>query len=166
MAETYSTEYTGLYITKPPAKQRHINLNLRFSVWTYTQVLTGTAADTLKIGKLPAGSILLPPLCVFAFAGFTSGMTLSVGWGAYTDFDGVVQAASATGIFNASDVSNGTGMLHGGMQTGATPDDDNPAVMIKDFRNATAVDIYATFGSQAPGANATLTSILVYGNEG
>lgn len=168
MAETYSTEYTSLFITKPTVKIDHNQVALRVIPFTYTQVLAGTAADTVVIAQLPPNSQLLLPSCVFYFAGFTSGMTLSVGWKAYTDLDGVVQALNATGLFNASDVSNSVGMLHGGMQTAATPDDENPVVsaIAKNFRNVTAVDIFCTFGAQAPGASATLNGYLTYINLG
>jgi hypothetical protein len=146
MAETYSAEYTALYVTKPPAKTKRQNVAMRVLPFTYTQVLTGTAADTCKIQQLPPFSMLFMPSCVFYHEGFTSGMTLSVGWGAYTDSAGVVQAASATGLLNAADVSNGTGMLHGGMDSVATPDDFNPVAtsILKDFDNVSPVDIYVT----------------------
>jgi hypothetical protein len=168
MAETYSTEYTNLYITKPVVKTARQNVGMRVLPFNYTQVLAGTAADTVVLQQLPPMSQLYLPSCVFYFAGFTSGMTLSVGWKAYTDVDGVVQALSATGLFSASDVSNGVGMLHGGMQTAATPDDENPVVgaIMLDFRNATPIDIFATFNSQVPGASAVLKGYLVFGNIG
>jgi hypothetical protein len=132
------------------------------------QVLAGTAADTVVLQQLPPFSQLYLPSCVFYFAGFTSGMTLSVGYKAYTDADGVVQALSATGLYSAVAVSNGTGMISAGMLTIATPDDANPvvgAIMI-DFRNSTPVDIFATFNTQVPGANAVLKGYLIYSNIG
>jgi hypothetical protein len=141
---------------------------MRIIPFTYTQVLAGTAADTVLLASLPPLSALLVPSCVFYHEGFTSGMTLSIGWQAYTDVYGVVQALSATGIINAADVSNGTGMLHGGMDSTATPDDFNPVAtsIFKDFHNRTPVVIYATFGSQVPGANAILNGYLTYVNLG
>jgi hypothetical protein len=168
MATTYSQEYQALYITKPVAKQARQNVGMRVLPFTYTQVLAGTAADIVYLQQLPPMSQLYLPSCVFYFAGFTSGMTLSVGWGAYTDVDGVLQAASATGLFSAAAVSNGTGILHGGMISLATPDDTNPVVtsIAKDFRSATPVDIFATFNSQVPGASAVLNGYLVFGNIG
>ena len=168
MAETYSLEYTNLYVTKPPVKTVRQSVALRVMPFTYTQVLAGTAEDTCVIAQLPPFSQLYLPSCVFYHAGFTSGMTLSVGWKAYTDADGVVQALSATGLFNAADVSNGTGMLHGGLDSVATPDDFNPvaSAIMKDFNNKSAVDIYVTFGAQVPGASAVLSGYLVYGNIG
>jgi hypothetical protein len=102
-------------------------------------------------------------------AGFTAGMTLSLGWGAYTDKNGVLQAASATGLINATDVSNTTFVIHGGMQAQATPDDlmteliSNP---YKIFDNVTPVDLFVTFNDQVPGANATLVGKFVFDNIG
>jgi hypothetical protein len=168
MAETYSTEYTALYITKPAAKVDRVGVPLRMIPFTYTQILAGTAADTMLLAQLPPLSQLLLPSCVFYFAGFTAALTLSIGWQAYTDVDGVVQSASATGLFSASDISNATGMLHGGLQSGPTPDDENPVVtsVMKNFRNATPVTIFATFNAQAPGVNAVLNGYLIYANLG
>jgi len=168
MATTYSTEYQNLYITKPAVKTPRQNVGMRYLPFTYTQVLAGTAADIVYLQQLPPFSQLLMPSSTFYFAGFTSGMTLSVGWGAYTDSSGVLQAASATGLFNAAAVSAGTGMLHGGMMTIATPDDVNEVVtsIMKDFANQTPVDIFATFNAQAPGVGAVLVGYLVFGNIG
>lgn len=168
MAETASTEYTNLYITKPPVKTQRQHVWTRVEPFSYTQVLAGTAADTCLLAQLPPYSMLLLPSCVFYFSGFTSGMTLSIGWQSYVDKDGVTQAASATGLFNAAAVSNGTGMLHGGVITLSTLDDTNPVAssIAKDFANQTPVVIYATFGAQAPGANAVLSGYLMFANIG
>lgn len=164
MAETYSTEYASLFNSAPAVKTMYTRHNPRTEPFTYTQVLAGTAADTCLLAKLPPKSMLLLPSSTFYFAGFTSGMTLSIGWQAYTDVNGATVAASATGLFNAADVSNGVGMLHGGMQTAATPDDENPVVgaIMKDFNNRSSVVIFATFGAQVPGANAVLNGYLMY----
>lgn len=166
MAETYGLEYTNLYITKPAAKTQRNHVWLRGMPFNYTQVLAGTAADTVVLAQLPPFSMLD---CVASWVygtGFTAGMTLSIGWKAYTDKDGVVQAASAAGIFSAADVGNATFVLTGGLQAQATPDDEIPAVRLKDFANMTPVDIYATFGAQVPGANAVLQGVLYFMNIG
>lgn len=168
MAETFSTEYTALYVTKPPAKQQRIAVSPKALPFDYTQVLAGTAADTCVLQQLPPFSQLDLILSWISGEGFTAGMTLSLGWKAYTDITGAVVAASATGLFNASDVSNTTFVLNGGMQATATPDDEIPviAARLKDFQNVTPVDIFATFGTQAPGANARLRGVLYYLNIG
>jgi len=166
MSETYSLEYQALFLTKPAGKVNRVGVPLRRMPFTYTQVLAGTAADTVLLAQLPPLSELDLIASWFYFAGFTSGMTLSIGWTAYTDVNGVAQVASATGLFNASDVSNATGVLTGGMQAQATPDDELPAAaaVLKDFANATPVTIFATFNTQAPGAAAVLKGVLYYTN--
>jgi hypothetical protein len=121
MAETYSSEYTALYVTKPPAKTQRQSVQIRVMPFTYTQVLAGTAADTVVIAQLPPFSQLYLPSCCFYMTGFTSGMTLSLGWKAYVDKSGVTQALSATGLINALDISNGTGFFMGGMLSGRLP---------------------------------------------
>ena len=168
MAETFSTEYTNLVITKPTVKTQRIAISPKAFPFDYTQVLAGTAADTCVLARLPAFSQLDLILSWISGEGFTSGMTLSLGWKAYTDSSGVVQAASATGLFNASDVSNTTFVLNGGMQATATPDDEIPviAARLKDFQNVTPVDLFVTFGAQAPGANARLRGVFYYLNIG
>lgn len=168
MATTYSTEYNNLYITKPVAKTQRQNVGLRALPFTYTQVLAGTAGDIVYLQQLPPFSQLFLTLSVFYFAGFTAGMTLSIGYSAYTDKDGVLQAASATGLFNAADISNGTGVLQSAMQAVGTPDDQVPAVgaIMKDFQNQSVVDVFATFNDQVPGANAVLNGVLVFSNIG
>lgn len=168
MAETYSTEWTNLYRTSPVVKTMYMSRGVGFVPFTYTQVLAGAAADTVLLGKLPPKSLLMLPSCVFYFAGFTAGMTLSIGWAAYTDVDGASVAADANGLFNAADISNGTGMLHGGMQTVATPDDENPVAgaIMRDFNNRDPATIFGTFNTQAPGANAVLNGYLIFVSAG
>lgn len=166
MAETYSQEYNSLFLVRPAVKVQRYGVNVRMLPFTYTQVLVGTAADTMLLPPLPPLSMLLLPSCVFYFAGFTAGLTLSLGWQAYQDVNGVTVAANATGLFNAVAVSNATGILHGGMMSAATPDDINPVVasIMRDLNNATPVTLVATFGAQAPGVNATLLGYLIYAN--
>lgn len=169
MAETYSVEYTALHITKPAAKTQRQNVALRGRQFTYTQLLAGTAADTCKLVQLPPFSALDMVASWMRGAGFTATMTLSLGWGAYTDSSGVVQAASATGLINATDVSNATFILNGGMQVQATADDIIPELIaspLKVFDNMTPVDIFATFNVVAPGANATLNGVFYFLNIG
>ncbi len=169
MATTYSAEYQALYISKPPVKTPRQNVPMRALPFTYTQVLAGTAADICYLQQLPPFSALDMVLSWMRGAGFTSGMTLSLGFGAYTDADGVLQAASATGLINATDVSNTTFVLQGGMQAQGTPDDlitelvANPYVV---FRNATPIDLFVTFNTQAPGAAATLVGKFQFDNIG
>jgi hypothetical protein len=168
MAETYSTEYTNLFITKPVVKTQRIGVSPKVFPFQYSQVLAGTAEDTCVIAQLPPFSTLDLIASWISGEGFTNGMTLSVGWKAYTDRDGVVQALSATGLLNAADVSNTTFVLTAGMQATATPDDQIPVIAsrLKAFHNATPVDIYVTFGGQVPSATGELVGVLYYYNIG
>ena len=169
MAETYGAEYTALYITKPAAKTLRQSVWLRGSPFSYTQVLAGTAADTCVIVQLPPYSMLDLVTSWMKGSGFTSGMTLSLGWKAYVDGDGVTQALSATGLYNALDVSNTAFAIQGAMNVNSTPDDaitEMAALGYKNFNNSSPVDLYLTFGSQVPGAAATVNGIFYYLNIG
>lgn len=168
MAETYSTEYTNLFITKPATKTQRIGVSPKVFPFSYSQVLAGTAEDTCVIAQLPPFSTLDMIASWISGEGFTNAMTLSMGWKAYTDRDGVVQALSATGLFNAADVSDTTWVLTGGMQATGTPDDQVPVIAsrLKEFHNMTPIDIYVTFGGQVPSATGELRGVLVYYNIG
>jgi hypothetical protein len=167
MAETFSLEYTQLYIQKPAAKTQRQHVWLRAQPWSYTQVLVGTAADTCVVAQLPPYSMLDLVGSWMKGSGFTAAMTLSVGWKAYTDQFGVVQAANANGLYNALDVSNTAFVVTGGMNSNATPDDsltEMAALGYKDFQNASPVDLILTFGAQAPGVGATVHGIFKFMN--
>lgn len=164
MAETYSAEFTSLWITKPPGKVNWYGYEIRYMPVTYPQVLDGDIGDTVVLARLPACTTLLLASSVLAYSGFTQNCTLSLGWKAYTDNDGVIQAASAAGLFNGLDISDASGLLHGGLAVEATPDDALPVVTagVKWFNNRTPVDLYATIGVAVPGATADLTGYFAY----
>jgi hypothetical protein len=168
MAETYSEQYQALYITKPPAKTQRIGVSPKVVWFSYSQVLAGTAEDTVLLAQLPPYSMLDLIQSWISGEGHTNGMTLSVGWQSYTDIDGVVQVASATGLYNAADVSDTTFVLTGGLQATATPDDQIPVIAsrLKDFRNITPVVLFATFGGQVPSVTGELRGVFVYYNVG
>lgn len=161
MAETYSTEYTVLLQTTVGAKTYGPWQHMQSFPFTYTQVANGTAADTIILGVLPPRSCLCMHLCYFEWAGWTSGATLSVGWKAYRDLDGAAVALSAAGLLSAVSMSV-DGAWAGGMLVVATPDDSAPVVWKKEFSSSTEVVIYATIGTQAPGAADTLAGELVF----
>jgi len=169
MAETYSLEYQTLYVTKPVAKVQRQAVWERGQPFSYTQVLVGTIGDTCVIAQLPPFSMLDLVASWFKGSGFTAAMTLSLGWKAYTDKDGILQPANATGLYNALDVSNTAFAVTGGANQSATPDDaitEMSALGWKDFQNVNAVDLFFTFGAAAPGVNATVHGILKYLNIG
>jgi hypothetical protein len=171
MAETYSEQYQALYITKPPAKTQRMGVADKGVWFSYSQVLAGAAGDTILLAQLPPFSMLDLIRSWVSGEGMTAGATFSLGWQSYTDIDGVVQAASATGLYNVADVTNSTWVVRGGMQAtdaGGGPDDQIPVIAsrLKDFRNVTPVTLYATIGTQAPGVNCELRGVFVYYNVG
>lgn len=159
MAETFSTEYTAQYITVPRGNVSGVQF--RFGSFSYTQAANGTAGDTILLIKLPPQSVVDMYRSWFAWAGWTSGATLSVGWKAYVDMDGAAQAASAAGLLSAVSLTADGAWSHG-MLVVATPDDSNPVTAIKDFNNRDEVILFATIGTQAPGAADTLSGSLCY----
>jgi hypothetical protein len=151
MAETYSTQYANAFISSPRGNNYAYGRAQRPFDFDYVQVATGTAGDTILLAKLPPHSTVDMYRSWFAWSGWTSGATLSIGWQAYTDEDGAVQALSAAGLLSAVSLTADGAWAHG-MLVVATPDDSNPVVGRKVFNNRTAVTLYATVGSQAPGA--------------
>jgi hypothetical protein len=95
------------------------------------------------------------------WAGWTSGATFSLGWRAYKDEDRVTVAESAAGLLSAISMTNDGAWAHG-MLVVATPDDSNPVVGKKFFNNSDPVAIFATIGTQAPGAGDTLEGMLAF----
>jgi hypothetical protein len=169
MAETYSLEYQTLYINKPVAKVQRQAVWERGQKFSYTQPVAGTAGDTLVIVQLPPFSLLDIAGSWFKGQGFTAAMTLSLGWKAYTDKDGILQPANATGIYNALDVSNTSFGITGFANQSATPDDaltEMSALGYKDFENQSPVDLFFTFGAAAPGVAATVHGIMKFYNIG
>lgn len=162
MAEFYGTEYTNRFITRPGAKNYAYGAHSRGDDLTYTWAVAGAAADILHWTKLPMQASLHMFESYLRWETFTSGATLSLGWQAYTDMDGAVQAANAAGILNAVSLTVNGAWSHG-MLVVATPDDSLPVIFgRKDFNNRTPVDIIITIGSQAPGVGAHLEGLLTY----
>lgn len=161
MAEFYSAEYTIYHGTPIGGKVFGGFIGKRCQKFTYTQVATGTAADTILLITLPPKSILLMSDTRITFAGWTSGATLSLGWKAYTDVDGATVALSAAGLLSVVSMTTDATWLNGTLVMG-TSDDSVPVVWEKDFNNASEVVIYATIGTQAPGAADTLEGRFWY----
>lgn len=161
MAEFYGSEYTTLRVqTTPGNKVYGQGFPLLSYPFHYTQVANGTAADTIVLQVLPPKSVLDMQFSRFVFSGWTSGATLSVGWKAYKDLNGATQSLSAAGLLSVISLTV-DGAWVGGMLVVATPDDSAPVVWEKDFNNSEDVVIYATIGTQAPGANDVLNGQLV-----
>src|SRR5262245_36155665 len=154
MAETMSVEMAAI-LSAPRGNIYAYGRAPKILQVHYTQVLAGAANDTILLGRLPPRSTWSPWKTTFRWTGFTSGATLSVGWQAYRDEDGVLQAASAAGLLSAI-LLTAAGSWNGGMLIVATPDDSLPVVDEKVFNNRAEVQLYATIGAQAPGAGAVL----------
>jgi hypothetical protein len=151
MAETASVEYTNAYISSPRGNNYAYGTRKRAFPFTYVQVATGTAADTILLAKIPPKSTLLMWESWFEWSGWTSGATLSLGWKAYTDEDGLTVAASAAGLLSVVSLTVDGAWSHG-MLVVSTPDDSIPVIGRKVFNNRDPVILFATIGTQAPGA--------------
>lgn len=151
MAETYSVQYARAYTASPPGNNYGYGARPRHFDFDYVQAATGTAADTILLVKLPPLATVSMWNSWFEWSGWTSGATLSIGWQAYTDIDGVPVALSAAGLLSVVSMSVDGAWSHG-MLVVATPDDSPPVVGRKVFNNRSAVTLYATIGTQAPGA--------------
>ena len=151
MATFYSVEYGRAYESTPAGSNYAWGSALRTKDFTYVQAANGTAADTINLVKLPPYSTLDMFRTWFEWSGWTSGATLSIGWRAYVDADGAAVALSAAGLLSAIAMTV-DGAWVNGMLVVATPDDSLPVVGRKVFNNKTEVTIYATIGTQAPGA--------------
>jgi len=156
MAETNSLQYANAYVTRPTVPNYSYGAALREFFFSYTQVLVGTAADTILLCKLPPQSTLVMIMSYFEWATFTATATLSIGWQAYTDVNGAAVALSAAGLLSSLLLTTDR-TWSGGMLLTATPDDSIPVVNRKVFNNSTEVTIYATIGVAAPGVGATLS---------
>lgn len=157
MAEFYSVEYTKqIQAGTIGDKIYTYGHGLYLYPFTYTQVANGAIADTIVLARLGPKSKIDMQFSRFVFAGWTAGATLSVGWKAYKDLDGVTQALNATGLLSAISMTT-DGAWKGGILIAAV---SNPVVWYKDFNNASEVVIFATIGTQAPGAADTLSGVL------
>ena len=162
MAETYSVEYQALYRSSPPGHSYAIGAHPRFWEFSYTQVLAGTAADTILLGmKLPSQTTFYPIEGAFEWTSFTATATLDLGWQAYVDMEGVTQAASAGGLMTGLLLTTASTWSKGMLLT-ATPDDSKPVVNRKVFNNRDPVTIFATIGVAAPGIGATLNGHFMF----
>ena len=160
MAETYSTQYTQLYLSE---KRASPGLGMRGKsnspVIDFNQgASAGTIGDTILLEKLPAPSVrILPAKWIIEVNGWTAATTLSIGWKAYRDRKGAAVAASANGIVNALAIST-DGRVHLAANAALQ-------VMDKQFASREGVDIVATINGAAPAANATLKLIMDF-NQG
>lgn len=159
MAETMSVQVAAGFSGGPRGNFQAVKATPYYVNWL--GAATGTAGDTIWIRQLPPGSGIDLFSSWFQWSGFTSGATLSLGWKAYKDMDGVVQAASPAGLLSAISLT-AAGAWSGGMLVIATPDDSLPAFAagLKLFNNREPVDLIVTIGAQAPKLNDVLNGRL------
>ena len=157
MAETYSVEYTAGFISSPRGNFLGYHFDPKY--FTYVQAANGTAADTILLRQLPPHCAVDMFLSWFSFSGWTSGATLSVGWKAYKDEDGVTVAASAAGLLSAV-VMTGGGAWAQGILVVSTIASSAPVVGLKVMNNREPVTIFATIGTQAPAATNVLNGMI------
>lgn len=151
MAETASVQYARAYTQSPPGNNYGFGLRPRDFIFDYVQAANGTAADTILLVKLPPLATVDMWKSWFQFTGFAASTTLSIGWQAYTDIDGVAVVASAAGLLNAIAIDADGAWAHGMLVVG-TPDNSPPVVGRKVFNNRSEVVLFATIGTTAPGA--------------
>jgi hypothetical protein len=151
MAETYSVQYARNFTSAPPGNNYGYGARPRHFDFDYVQAANGTAADTILLVKLPPLATVDMWSSWFQFTGFAASTTLSIGWQAYTDSDGVAVNASAAGLLSAIAIDADGAWAHGMLVVG-TPDNSPPVVGRKVFNNRNAVTLFATIGTTAPGA--------------
>lgn len=156
MATFYSNEYAGKYRTLPINVNIHRNLGntLRYAVFHYTQVATGTIDDFLYLVKVPGDARIIVPACFFSFSAWDTNTLLDVGWAAYENKQGVLQVADFDGLIDGLDIDAA------GVYTGALT--QAPALYDKEFSSRHEVDIVAQFRVAAPTATDTLIGHIAY----
>ena len=102
-----STEYGNL-VAEPPVgipttSGKGVKRIMRFS---FTQSGAGDANSLVNLARLPAGNIrVLLTECFMHSSDFGTGITLDIGWTAYTDAEGNAVAADADAFVDGLDVS-------------------------------------------------------------
>lgn len=156
MANLFSTEWTASYIASPPGNVYGYKSRLRLMEFTFpAATAAGTAGDIWFLGKIPPKATVTMFRTAFGWTGFTTGATLSIGWEAYRDEDGLQVAANAAGLLSAMSLTV-AGLWNGGALLVPTPDDFLPVVTRRAFNNKGEVALFATIGAQAPGIGATM----------
>jgi hypothetical protein len=159
MAETYSQEWTAKFISTPRGNIYAPGARPRGMPINYTQVLAGAANDTILLNQLPPHSTVSMWESWVRWTGATATATLSLGWQAYRDEDGLVVAANPAGLLSGV-LLTAAGGWNGGMLVVATPDDSLPVVDELVLNNRGPVTIVATIGVAAPGVGMTLKGRL------
>ena len=162
MAIFESLEYSRLASPARTPKNNAHGASPRNADFYYTQVALGTIGDTINLVRIDCPRMVVDMFkSWFLFTGWTATATLSIGWRAYTDVDGVPVAEDAAGLLSAVLLTADGAWSHG-MLVVATPDDSLPVVGRKVFNNRGAVTLFATIGVAAPGAGDILNGSFCF----
>jgi hypothetical protein len=102
-----TTEYAGIYTTKPPVLVPTSSWHgrIRGAYFVHDQSGAGDAGSSVALVKLPPGSVrLLLPMSWMYVNWTTASATLDLGWDAYTDLDGAAVSADPDGLIDGIDV--------------------------------------------------------------
>lgn len=106
------TAQKSVQMTNPtllPNVQNETNVStgkFRIKYFDFTQVGAGDIGSTVELVQLPYGRVrILRDMCRVSSSVFGAARTLDVGLKAYTKFDGTAQAAAASALKAAADVS-------------------------------------------------------------
>lgn len=102
MATIYGTQYEAAYVDVPASKiqQGDLGGHRRCLYFDHTITAAPTAADVLKLGKLPKGARIIEACLAFPDLGTTG--VLNLGWAASEDG---LEAADADALLAAVDVN-------------------------------------------------------------
>lgn len=105
MATLYGTQYNAAYVAVPSAKIQpgDFNSEVKSIYFEYTWTAVPTAADIIKLAKLPKGARVLDFVVSFPDLGTTG--VLEFGWAAGVESGVTIEAASASGFLAAVDVN-------------------------------------------------------------
>ena len=107
MATFYSEQVTKLdAVPAEPINVDELHGKVRIARFDYDQVAQGAIGTIIQLCKLPAGRIrLLGRESALYHSALDTGVTLDVGWAAYTDFAGDAVALDAAGLDDGVDVA-------------------------------------------------------------
>jgi hypothetical protein len=160
MATTYTAEYNNAFVAVPPAHNYAYGAAIRYFPFNQVRTASGTANDLVYVAKLPPQALLDMLLSWVSFKAATATETLDLGWDAYRDMDGTLQAASAGGLLSAILMTTDGVWRGGALITGAAIAQSLPVVYTKAFNNRDPVLIYATLKVANPGSDDELHGAL------
>ncbi len=103
-----STQYAGIYTTKPPALVSTSTWHgrVRLAYFSHTQSGAGDAGSSVALCKIPGSCRLILPMSFFYVNWTTASATFDLGWDAYTGLDGTTVAADPDGLIDGLSVES------------------------------------------------------------